>query len=112
MKLSAMRSFVIFSALLGLAAAANNEEGFTPGQAGVQKVISMLTDMQAKAKEERKNEQIAYAEFETWCQMESAQLKNNIAQAAEEIDILTSQIDKLTTEAKVLGEEIAKLQSD
>jgi hypothetical protein len=113
-----MKSFLLLAGLItGLAIASSEDaavqkESFTPGQAGVQKVIQMLQDMAAKGKEEKKKEEIAYAEFQTWCETESAQLKNNIAQAAEAIDLLTAQIDKLTTEAKVLGEEIAKLQSD
>jgi hypothetical protein len=80
--------------------------------AAVQKVINMLQDMAAKCKEEKNNEQIAYAEFETWCKMEIPQTKNSIAKAAESIELLTAEIAKLTSEAKVLGEEIGKLQSD
>merc|ERR1719355_418615 len=44
--------------------------------------------------------------------MESVQLKENIKKAGEEIELLTASISKLTTEAKILGEEIAKLQED
>merc|ERR1719218_340092 len=80
--------------------------------AAVQKVIQMLGDMAAKAKAEKNQEQVAFAEFETWCKMEIPQTKKSIAKAAENIELLTAEIAKLTTEAKVLGEEIAKLQSD
>merc|ERR1719171_3379758 len=68
--------------------------------------------MAAKAKDEKNKEQVAFAEFETWCKMEIPQTKKSIAKAAESIELLTAEIAKLTTEAKVLGEEIAKLQSD
>merc|ERR1719407_233573 len=80
--------------------------------AAVQKVIQMLGDMAAKAKDEKNKEQVAFAEFETWCKMEIPQMKKGIAKAAETIDLLNAEIAKLTTEAKVLGEEIAKLQED
>merc|ERR550514_453807 len=80
--------------------------------AAVQKVIQMLGDMAAKAKEEKQKEEVAFAEFQTWCKMEIPQTKKSIAKAAENIELLTAEIAKLTTEAKVLGEEIAKLQSD
>merc|ERR1719456_2214826 len=80
--------------------------------AGVQKVIQMLGDMAAKAKDEKNKEQVAFAEFETWCKMEIPQTQKSIAKAAENIELLNAEIAKLTTEAKVLGEEIAKLQSD
>jgi predicted RNase H-like nuclease (RuvC/YqgF family) len=80
--------------------------------AGVQKVIQMLEDMAAKSKDEKKKEEVAFAEFQTWCKMEIPQTQKSIAKAAESIELLTAEISKLTTEAKVLGEEIAKLQSD
>jgi len=80
--------------------------------AAVQKVLGMLGDMAAKVKLERNEEQVAFAEFETWCKMEVPQTKKSIARAAETIDLLNSEIAKLTAEAKVLGEEIAKLNKD
>jgi len=80
--------------------------------AAVQKVIQMLTDMQATAKQELNDEQIHYAKFETWCEMESAALHKEIKEDAEEMEMLSANIGKLTSEAKTLGEEIAKLTSD
>jgi len=80
--------------------------------AAVQKVIQMLEDMAAKAKDDKNKEQVAYAEFDTWCKMEIPQTQNSIAKSAETIELLTASIAKLTNEAKVLGEEIGKLQSD
>lgn len=80
--------------------------------AAVQKVIQMLTDMAATAKQELNDEQIRYAKFNTWCEMESAALKKEIAKDAEEMELLSANIGKLTSEAKTLGEEIAKLTAD
>jgi len=79
-------------------------------QGGVQKVLQMLGDMAAKVKEEKNHEQVAFAEFETWCKMEIPQTQKAIKKGAESIDLLNSEIAKLTSEAKVLGEEIGKLQ--
>merc|ERR1719321_596344 len=95
-----------------IAAAVEASSDSTRSVAAVQKVIQMLGDMAAKAKDEKNKEQVAFAEFETWCKMEIPQTKKSIAKAAETIELLTAEIAKLTTEAKVLGEEIAKLQSD
>merc|ERR1719157_296539 len=53
-----------------------------------------------------------FAEFDTWCKMEIPQTQKSIAKAAESIDLLNAQIAKLTSEAKVLGQEIGKLQAD
>jgi hypothetical protein len=80
--------------------------------AAVEKVIQMLGDMQAKAKEEKNLEQVAFAEFDQWCKLEIPQTKNAIAKSAEAIESLTAEIAKLTSDAKVLGEEIAQLQTD
>merc|ERR1719183_2815979 len=52
------------------------------------------------------------AEFETWCKHEIPQTKKSIKKSAETIELLTAEIAKLNTEAKVLGEEISKLQKD
>jgi len=102
----AMKS-VLFASVLASVAAVDEQ-----GVAGVQKVIQMLEDMSAKAKSEKQNEEVKFAEFETWCTHEKASLKKNIAQSGEEIELLQSSITKLTTEAKVLGEEISQLQAD
>merc|ERR1719491_534481 len=110
----------VFAALLlaspavVLSAAVDNQELADNARsvAAVQKAIQMLGDMSAKAKEEKKHEEVEFAEFETWCKMEQATLKKNIAKGGEEIELLTAEIDKLTIEAKILGEEIAKLEED
>merc|ERR1719326_2143484 len=111
---------ILFAALLavspatGLASAVSSDESLdnVRSVAAVQKVIQMLGDMSAKAKEEKQNEEVAFAEFETWCKMEKVQLAENIKKAGEQIELLKAEITKLTTEAKILGEEIAKLQED
>merc|ERR1719253_2051403 len=100
-------SRVLFLALLCWSPSADASQSV----GGVQKVIQMLGDMSAKAKQEKNQEQVAFAEFETWCKMEIPATKKSISKAAETIELLNAEISKLTTEAKVLGEEIAKLES-
>merc|ERR1719162_2521456 len=65
------------------------------GNAGVQKVIQMLGDMSAKVKHEKNEEQVMFAEFDTWCKMEIPQTQKSIAKAAESIDLLNEEIGKL-----------------
>jgi hypothetical protein len=77
----------------------------------VQKIIQMLTDMAGKAKIEKKDEEVAFAKFTTWCSQESANLKTDIAKNGEEIELLTASIEKLTDDVKSLGEEISELQA-
>jgi predicted nucleic acid-binding Zn-ribbon protein len=106
-----MKSAVIFAILLGSAGAlANNGEQVSVD--AVQKVVQMLQDMSAKAKQEKNAEQVSFAEFSTWCTHEKANLKTSIAKGAESMEVLDSEINKLTVEAKVLGEDIGKLQAD
>merc|ERR1719326_1529923 len=107
-------ALLVVSPISGLAAKAASESSLESERsvAAVQKVIQMLQDMQAKAQEEKNKEEVAFAEFQTWCKMEIPQTKKSIAKAAETIDLLNAEIAKLTTEAKVLGEEIAQLQKN
>jgi hypothetical protein len=112
-----MAASILFFALLssslsvGSSTLAENTED-AQSVAAVQKVIQMLSDMAAKAKDEKKAEEVAFAEFETYCASEIPALKKNIAKGAETIELLDGEIAKLTSEAGVLGEEIAQLQSD
>jgi uncharacterized coiled-coil DUF342 family protein len=78
----------------------------------VQKIIGMLTDMSTKCKQEMKDEQVAFAEFEAFCANGKPQLKKKIAKSAETIETLNAEIGKLTSDVANLGEEIAGLQAD
>jgi hypothetical protein len=102
-----MKSCIVLAALLFAAPAAADES-----VGGVQKVIQMLNDMSAKAKQEKQDEEVAFAEFGVWCEHEQTSLTKNIAKGGEEIELLGASISKLTTEAKVLGEEIGQLKED
>jgi len=78
----------------------------------MQKVIGMLEDMSAKVTQEKNDEQVAFAKFETWCGQEQSNLKTEIEKDAEEIETLTTSIADLGSKAKTLGEEIAALEAD
>jgi len=97
--------------LLSLLAAGARAEQETSNDA-VQKVVQMLQDMSAKAKKDKNEEQVAFAEFETWCTHEKAQLKESIKKGGESIEVLSASIQKLGNEAKTLGEEIGTLQNN
>jgi len=99
-----MKAAAIFALCLANAGATSD--------AAVQKVIQMLGDMSAKAKQEKNAEEVAFAEFATWCTHEKANLQKSIATGAESIELLSSEISKLSVESKTLGEEIASLQQD
>merc|ERR1719162_1603897 len=107
-----MKCCALFLAtLLATAGAANTNEDQV-SQDAVQKVIAMLGDMSAKCKKEKNDEQVAFAEFGTWCSHEQVNLKESIKKGGESIELLSASISQLTNEAKVLGEEVGKLQSN
>jgi len=112
-----MQQTGVMMAFMLLVAAPTSVLSLVTGQAAtsnaaVQKVIQMLQDMQATAKKEKHEEEVKYADFETFCTNEIADLKESIKKAEEQIEMLTSEIEKLTNDVGVLGEEIAKLGSD
>jgi chromosome segregation ATPase len=107
-----MMSHVILALFVVSPIVALSSEASIDSTGGVQKVIQMLGDMSAKVKDEKNAEQVAFAEFETWCKMEIPATKKSIAKGGETIELLNAEIAKLTSQAKVLGEEIGKLQSD
>jgi len=78
----------------------------------VQKIIGMLTDMSSKCKQEMNDEQVAFAEFASFCANGKPALKKKIAKSGETIETLNAEIGKLTSDVANLGEEIAGLQAD
>jgi len=105
-------SFVLLTSLLatGVDAAVSGTETASP--AAVHKVVQMLLDMTATAKQAKKDEQVAFAEFSTWCTEGQTNLKNQIGTEAVRIETLSSTIAKLSAEIKQLVQEIAQLHSD
>merc|ERR1719277_1362385 len=95
-----------------LAFSAHGSASAAPGVAATQKVIQMLTDMQAKGRQSKMDEEVAFSEFKTRCTEESANLKSDISKNDEQIDLLDTEIMKLDQEVKGLGEAIAKLSND
>merc|ERR1719487_1850735 len=91
-------------AQLGPAAAERREAG--KSVAAVQKVIQMLQDILATCKQEKMDEEVAWAKFYKWCEMEQASLKKDIEDGEAAASELEANIAKLTSDAKVLGEEI------
>merc|ERR1719446_1030212 len=104
-------AFMLFLAAPASVVSLVTGQGAT-SNAAVQKVITMLQDMLATAKKEKHEEEVKYADFDTFCELETADLKKEIAEAEEQIELLTSEIEKLTSDVSVLGKEIAKLGSD
>jgi len=99
-------------ALLTLLSAFAGSRATNENTGSVQKVIQMLGDMLAKAKMEKNTEEVNYAEFNTWCSDEKANLAKSIKSEGESIDVLTNSIGKAASDIKGLGAEISTLQSN
>jgi len=81
-----------------------------PSGGAMQKVIDMLADMSAKVTQEKNDEQVAFAKFSEWCKQETTNYKSEIEKDGQEIEMLTTSIDDLSSKAKTLGEEIGELE--
>lgn len=68
--------------------------------------------MSAKTKQEKNDEEVAFATFKTWCTQEDARLKTEVAKNTESIELLSAEIGKLTTEIRTHGERIATLSQE
>jgi len=78
----------------------------------VAKIIQMLTDMSTKCKQEMMDEQVAFAEFQSFCAGGKPKLAKQIAKGGETIETLDAEIGKLGSDVSTLGEEIGVLQAD
>jgi len=79
---------------------------------GTQKVIQMLTDMAAKSKEEKAEEEVNFSKFKTWCTEEIRKVTAEIAKNAADIESLTAEIAALKAAASELESDVAQLNRD
>jgi len=105
-----MRRSVIVAALFAAGHAADQHANSE--NSAIQKIIQMLNDMSAKAKQEKRDEEVEFAKFNQFCNGGKPALKKRIAKSSERIETLTAEIGVLGSQAKSLGENVAKLQTD
>jgi hypothetical protein len=78
----------------------------------IQKVVQMLTDMQAKGKSEREDEASRFAEYKTFCKETAWDKTTNIKTATAAIEQLSADIDKGASDAAEAAKAISQLDSD
>jgi DNA repair exonuclease SbcCD ATPase subunit len=78
----------------------------------VQKVIEMMNGMMEKGKKEKHDEQVQFAAFKQFCDDTSGEKKQNIADAADEIEVLKADIQQYATDAAELGKKVQGLRND
>jgi hypothetical protein len=82
--------------------------GVTP----IQKVVSMMQEMVAKGKQEKHEEQVAFASFSQFCKDTIDQKQEAIAKGAAAIEQLSADIMKAQADQKKLGDEIKQHDAD
>lgn len=107
MQLRVWRAVALVAAVAGRALA--NEDRSV---AAVQKVIQMLTDMASKGKQDKAAEEVGFASFSTWCQLQQVNLAAAVQKGEQEVETLTAEIGKLGADVTALGDEISGLQRD
>merc|ERR1719456_643895 len=97
-------AIVLFTLLAGPRAATS----VTP----IQKVIQMLTDMQAKGKSEKEDEAARFAEYKTFCKETAWDKTTSIKTATAAIEQLSADIDKGASDAAEAAKAISQLDAD
>merc|ERR1719335_1733844 len=77
----------------------------------VQKVIELMNNMVEKGTKEKQDEQVQFAAFKTFCDNTVSAKQAAIAEATEQIDVLTADIEKYEATAAA-AKEVASLDAD
>jgi hypothetical protein len=75
-------------------------------------VIQLLNGMVAKGKNDKQAEATQYGQYKQFCDDTATEKKRSIAEAEEQMEMLTADIQKYETTAATLGEEIAALDHE
>jgi hypothetical protein len=78
----------------------------------VTKIIQMLSDMMAKGKQEKQDEEVRFAQFKQFCEGTVSEKTSNIAKGKEAIEQLGAAIAKAEADASVLGKETTQHEAD
>jgi hypothetical protein len=77
----------------------------------VEKVLQMMGDMKTKALKEKQNELVGFTKFKAFCENTESSKAGSIQDGKDAAEQLAADIQKSSSDAKVLGEEITKLGS-
>merc|ERR1719160_2351674 len=93
---------------LHAARAAGDAEGEHP----MAKIISMLKELQVKAREEGEAEAVLFQKFEYWCKNSKKELSGAIKEEKAKIEVLEDEIESKTKLKEQLEKEIAQLEKE
>jgi len=91
-----------------LAAVRSTEAARSP----ITKIIQMLSDMMAKGKQEKQDEEVRFAQYKQFCESTVGEKTSNIAKGKESIEQLGAAIAKAEADAQVLGKEVTQHEAD
>jgi len=95
-------------AALALIVLATPTHAVTP----IEKVIQMLTDMHAKGKAEKEDEEVRMASFSTWCDNTISSKNTAITKSKAALDQLAADIEKSASDAAAAAKAIEGLEKD
>jgi hypothetical protein len=95
--------------IAGLCVAAN---AATLEQSPISRVVGLITELKAKIEGDGKKEQQSYDKYACWCENTLARKAAAISEAADTIEKLQNEIEKLNGDLGAHGAEIAQLQKD
>merc|ERR1719408_5665 len=93
---------------LALAAFAANAEEVSP----IEKVLQMISDLEAKIISEGKDAQKAYDEMSEWCEDRSRNLGFEIKTGKANVEELSAKIEEETSASAALNTKIEELSTD
>merc|ERR1719326_2361536 len=82
------------------------------GMSPIQKVVQLMQDMMAKGKQAKQDEEVKFAAYRQFCEGTAKEKEQAIADGNAEIEELQAAIQKAESDASVLAEEIAGLDTD
>merc|ERR1719240_1775558 len=112
MRATSACAFFVFLFACAAPTAAVEVGGKEASVAAVQKVIEMLQDILAKCKQEKMDEEVAFAKFYKFCEMETAQLKEDIEAGELKAEEHASEITLNKEKAKELAIQIKGLEGE
>jgi chromosome segregation ATPase len=102
----------IADALLSLSRSEASALAGSTGSNPLQKVVTLLTDMQKEVEKEKNADAALSAEFQCWCTKTIKEKKSAIAEAEDSIKMTTELIESLTAKKAELQTQIKKLTKD
>merc|ERR1719359_1198827 len=102
------RTIIALLAALFLCPASASQAGVTP----IQKVMTLMEEMKAKAIAAKNDEEVKFSAFSSWCTNTKKAKTDEIAAGNEKMDMLKAEIEKAKVLIAKLTDRILELEED